>query len=318
MSGSRDISSRSRVTTICEKGLIFWIAAGEDWAREGAMPRPIVMPLYTTPPDPPTSRSTAGMIAAQRLARARSRNDHKLHDRSCEAAASATTSAMEHATFVSERQPDTKASATEHATVVSEPQSDTKVSATEHATDVSERQPDTKVAADAAAMAEASVAAEDGQVKVTEVVPVDGVVADVSAAADEAVVADGEVSAVADEAVRAAQAAELVTLEMAFEKATAEVRQTEAAMKDGDPPTTWIEYGGAQLEPLLSFTTLLDVRWLLAFARREVLPELGGVVPAWQALPAVAEVKLDDLRRSSWYNGLPIGALSYGWASDAQ
>ena len=264
------------------------------------MPRPIVMPLYTTPPDPPTTRSTASSIAAQRLARARSRSD------ATSKAEAATTSAGKFATIVSERQSETKVAEAVAGT-------------------------------DAGAVALASSAtADDGHVMVTEAATVDGeasavandavrtaqapVVAALGMASKETVTAsaaiEAEASAVADDAVRAA--AEVAELEMAFEKATADVHQTEAAVSDGDDPTTWIEYGGAQLEPLLSFTTLLDVRWLLAFARCEVLPELGSVVPAWQALPAEAEVKLDDLQRSTWYSGLPVGALSYGWASDAQ
>jgi hypothetical protein len=81
---------------------------------------------------------------------------------------------------------------------------------------------------------------------------------------------------------------------------------------------TWHEYGGAELEPLLAFTTLVDARWLLAFAKRRAgdgaaLP----ILPAWHQLPAEAEVSVDDLRRSTWHGGLPIGALSYGWATHA-
>ena len=84
---------------------------------------------------------------------------------------------------------------------------------------------------------------------------------------------------------------------------------------------TWHEYGGAQLEPLLAFTTLVDARWLLAFAKSGPCADAleGGlpIVPAWHQLPAEAEVCVDDLRRSTWHGGLPVGALSYCWASHA-
>lgn len=69
------------------------------------------------------------------------------------------------------------------------------------------------------------------------------------------------------------------------------------------------------MEPLLQFTTLVDVRWLLRFAKGEVMRDREGIVPAWQELPADAEVKIEQLRASKWSSGLPIGVLSYGWAS---
>ena len=80
------------------------------------------------------------------------------------------------------------------------------------------------------------------------------------------------------------------------------------------PGSTWHKHGGEELEPLLAFTTLVDVRWLLKFAQREIMLERKGVVPAWQELPAEAEVRLEALRASKWEHGLPVGVLSYGWA----
>ena len=77
----------------------------------------------------------------------------------------------------------------------------------------------------------------------------------------------------------------------------------------------WREFGGTELEPLLSYTTLIDVRWLVRFARMEVMPELQGVVPAWQQLPLDAEVQLQQLRCAEIFPGLPVGVLSYGWAA---
>ena len=46
------------------------------------------------------------------------------------------------------------------------------------------------------------------------------------------------------------------------------------------------------------------------------MPNVTGnkVAPAWQGLPAEAEVKLTSLRVSR-YGGLPICVFSYGWAS---
>ena len=43
-------------------------------------------------------------------------------------------------------------------------------------------------------------------------------------------------------------------------------------------------------QPLLEFTTLLDVRWLAMFARREVMPEYAGVMPTYQELPKEARL----------------------------
>jgi hypothetical protein len=85
--------------------------------------------------------------------------------------------------------------------------------------------------------------------------------------------------------------------------------------------STWRLYGGAELEPLLVFTTLICVRWLLKFAKGEVEPAWKdgqpGVVPAWQQVPEHAKVKVEQLRLSKMEHGLPVAVLSYGWASQA-
>ena len=75
--------------------------------------------------------------------------------------------------------------------------------------------------------------------------------------------------------------------------------------------STWLEYGGAQIEYLLNFTFVVDVRWLLRFAKQQDRP----VLPACQQLPQEARVNLSQLRESRWKWGLPLAVLSYGWAA---
>ena len=82
--------------------------------------------------------------------------------------------------------------------------------------------------------------------------------------------------------------------------------------------STWRENGGVELEALFRCTTLVDARWLLKLAKGEVLPESGGVVPAWQKLPAAAVVTVAQLRTSTMDFGLPVAVLSYGWAAKGQ
>ena len=81
--------------------------------------------------------------------------------------------------------------------------------------------------------------------------------------------------------------------------------------------STWHKHGGAELEPLLFFTTLVCVRWLLKFAKGDVLPTWHegrkGVVPAWQQVPPEATVSLDQLRQTTMQGMLPVAVLSYGW-----
>ena len=90
---------------------------------------------------------------------------------------------------------------------------------------------------------------------------------------------------------------------------------TPPASTDDDPGCTWFANGGAELESLFPFTTVVDAHWLLKLALGQVMPERKGVVPAWQQLPTEAEVDVKELRKSKMGAGLPIGVLSYGWAS---
>ena len=78
--------------------------------------------------------------------------------------------------------------------------------------------------------------------------------------------------------------------------------------------STWLGKGGWQLEPLLAHTTLIDAAWLLKLAEGKVMPELKGVVPAWQQVPPEAIVSLEKLRYTTMTNTLPVAVLSYGWA----
>ena len=114
------------------------------------------------------------------------------------------------------------------------------------------------------------------------------------------------------------------SLKAAVAAAEADYRQKqqqaaeEAETVELPPGSTWRKHGGAELEPLLVFTTLVCVRWLLKFAKGDVLPTWQGrkgVVPAWQQLPKEAVVTATQLRRSKWSFGLPVGVLSYGWPS---
>ena len=77
----------------------------------------------------------------------------------------------------------------------------------------------------------------------------------------------------------------------------------------------WHKNGGAELEPLLAHTAVIDAAWLLKFAKCEVMPELEGIVPAWQQLPAEAMLDLATLRRTTMQLRLPVAVLSYGWSA---
>eukprot|EP00966_Prymnesium_polylepis_P038792 900203-Prymnesium_polylepis.1 len=101
----------------------------------------------------------------------------------------------------------------------------------------------------------------------------------------------------------------------AADRAAYEAAVAEAKIVPLPAASTWHKLGGAELEPLLAFTVLGCVRWLLKFAKGEVMPERKGAVPACQELPADAKVKVEQLRTSKWNRGLPVGVLSYGWAS---
>ena len=69
-------------------------------------------------------------------------------------------------------------------------------------------------------------------------------------------------------------------------------------------------FGGAELEPLLAHTTLVDACWLLKFAEGEAMPERKGIVPPWQLVPAEAKLSLTTLRRTTMGLKLPVAVLS--------
>jgi hypothetical protein len=96
------------------------------------------------------------------------------------------------------------------------------------------------------------------------------------------------------------------------------------ATRELRPNSTWKKCGGLQLEELglFKYTRVVDVRWLLSFAKGEVSFESSmpypshRAVPAWQDVPANAIVPLDTLRDARMpYDALPILVLSYGWES---
>jgi hypothetical protein len=62
------------------------------------------------------------------------------------------------------------------------------------------------------------------------------------------------------------------------------------------------------LEPHISSTTLVCVRWLLRLAEG-----MDGVVPAWQRLPPVAVASLEHLAEYDGLDSLPLLVLSYPW-----
>lgn len=75
----------------------------------------------------------------------------------------------------------------------------------------------------------------------------------------------------------------------------------------------WHDFGGAELEPLLAFTDVIDAAWLLKLLDGEVMPECKGVVPPWQLVPPEAKLSLETLRRTTMDGLLPVAVLSYGW-----
>ena len=90
-----------------------------------------------------------------------------------------------------------------------------------------------------------------------------------------------------------------------------EARAAEAAAQPLPEGSTWHVFGGAELEPHLAHTTVIDAKWLLELAER------NGVVPPWQLVPPEAKVSLQQLRQSTMNGLLPIAVLSYGWAAKA-
>ena len=95
-------------------------------------------------------------------------------------------------------------------------------------------------------------------------------------------------------------------------------RLAKASAKKLPKGSTWHEWGGAELEPHLAATTIVDAAWLLKLAKHEVLPERKGIVPAWQQLPDEAKLDLATLRKSTMRFFLPVAVLSYGWAAADQ
>ena len=79
--------------------------------------------------------------------------------------------------------------------------------------------------------------------------------------------------------------------------------------------STWHDWGGAELEPLLAFTEVIDAAWLLKLLNGEVMPEGKGVVPPWQQVPDEAKLSLETLRKTTILGALPVAVLSYGWAA---
>ena len=82
-----------------------------------------------------------------------------------------------------------------------------------------------------------------------------------------------------------------------------EERAAAAAAAPLPEGSMWAMFGGTELEPLLAYTTLIDAKWLLELA------ESGGVLPAWQNVPAVAIVSLADLRASTMQLQLPVAQM---------
>ena len=108
-----------------------------------------------------------------------------------------------------------------------------------------------------------------------------------------------------------AQAAEVKAAEERLLQDEAEAKAN--ASKPLPEGSTWKHCGGTEIEPLLAHTTVIDAGWLLNFAEGEVMPELKGVVPAWQQVPPEATVSLDQLRQTTMESFLPVAVLSYGW-----
>mgnify|MGYP006879458797 CR=1 FL=1 len=78
-------------------------------------------------------------------------------------------------------------------------------------------------------------------------------------------------------------------------------RAMEAACALVAVPTgsTWLNLGGALLEPLLECTFVVSAHWLLSVARGEVSVQKPNVIAPWQVLPPEAGVSLAGLRAST-------------------
>ena len=103
---------------------------------------------------------------------------------------------------------------------------------------------------------------------------------------------------------------------LAADPTTAQECGLSAAITPLPEGSTWLKWGGAELEPLMEDIDVLDAKWLLMLAKGEVMPEREGVVPACQQVPTEAKVTLASLRRSRM-KFLPVLVLSYGWAARA-
>ena len=82
----------------------------------------------------------------------------------------------------------------------------------------------------------------------------------------------------------------------------------------------WCKQGGETLAPLFEFTRVVDMHWLVRFAKGEATFTPATqypspmAVPGWQDVPTEALVDLNALRCAELdYNALPILVLSYGW-----
>ena len=105
------------------------------------------------------------------------------------------------------------------------------------------------------------------------------------------------------------EAAEAGTSEL---MAADEARVAKMAAMPLPKGSEWHLCGGAELEPLLAYTDVVDAAWLLKLAKGEVMPERKGVVPAWQELPSEAKLDLATLRKTTMALKLPVAVLSYG------
>ena len=94
-----------------------------------------------------------------------------------------------------------------------------------------------------------------------------------------------------------------------------EARQQAAMAVPLPEGSRWHEIGGDELERHFAYTDVIDAAWLLKFANGEVMPDLKGVVPAWQHVPPEAKVSLETLRRTTMLDILPVAVVSYPWAA---
>ena len=99
-------------------------------------------------------------------------------------------------------------------------------------------------------------------------------------------------------------------------RAADEARVAEEARQPLPEGSRWHDNGGAELEPLLAHTDVIDAAWLLRLAQGEAMPERKGIVPPWQLVPAEAKLSITTLRRTTMGLKLPVAVLSYGCMCD--